>query len=51
MLHVFALSAMAFVQVKDKAHAQLTLKKLLADHADSPEAPLARVVMKNLEGS
>jgi TolA-binding protein len=42
--------AQAFVKVNDTIDARLTLQKLLADHADSPEAPTATALMKSLSG-
>jgi len=41
--------AQAFVQLNDKIDARLTLQKLLADHADAPEATAANTMMKGLE--
>ena len=41
--------AQAFVQLKDKIDARLTLQKLLADHADAPEASAANTMLRNLE--
>jgi tol-pal system protein YbgF len=41
--------AQAFVQLKDKIDARLTLQKLLADHADAPEASAANTILRNLE--
>jgi TolA-binding protein len=42
--------AQAFMKLNDSIDARLTLQKLLADHADSPEAPTATALMKNLSG-
>jgi tol-pal system protein YbgF len=42
--------AQAFMKVNDSIDARLTLQKLLADHADSPEAPTATALMKSLSG-
>ncbi len=41
--------AEAFVQIKDKIDARLTLQKLLADHAGAPEASAANAMMRDLE--
>ncbi len=41
--------AQAFVQLKDKIDARLTLQKLLADHADAPEASAGNTMLRNLE--
>lgn len=41
--------AQAFVQLKDGIDARLTLQKLIADHADAPEASAANAMMKDLE--
>ncbi len=41
--------AQAFLQLKDKIDARLTLQKLLADHADAPEASAANTMLRNLE--
>ena len=40
--------AQAFIKLNDKIDARLTLQKLLADHADSPEATPANAMMKSL---
>jgi len=42
--------AQAFMKLNDTIDARLTLQKLLADHADSPEAATATALMKNLSG-
>jgi tol-pal system protein YbgF len=42
--------AQAFMKLNDNIDARLTLQKLLADHADSPEAPTATTLMKSLSG-
>ena len=42
--------AQAFMKLNDTIDARLTLQKLLADHADSPEAATANALMKNLSG-
>lgn len=42
--------AQAFMKLNDSIDARLTLQKLLADHADSPEAPTATALMKSLSG-
>jgi tol-pal system protein YbgF len=42
--------AQAFMKLNDNIDARLTLQKLLADHADSPEAPTATALMKSLSG-
>jgi TolA-binding protein len=42
--------AAAFLKLNDKIDARLTLQKLLADHADSPEATPANEMMKDLDG-
>jgi len=42
--------AQAFIKLNDNIDARLTLQKLLADHADSPEAPTATAIMKTLAG-
>jgi tol-pal system protein YbgF len=42
--------AQAFMKLNDSIDARLTLQKLLADHADSPEAATANALMKNLSG-
>ncbi len=42
--------AQAFVQLKDRIDARLTLQKLLADHADAPEASAANTMLRNLAG-
>jgi len=41
--------AQAFVQLKDRIDARLTLQKLLADHADAPEASAANAMLRDLE--
>ena len=41
--------AQAFVKLKDKIDARLTLQKLLSDHGDSPEAAMASNMMRDLE--
>ncbi len=41
--------AQAFLKLNDKIDARLTLQKLLADHANSPQAATARQLMKVLE--
>ncbi len=41
--------AEAFLKINDKIDARLTLQKLLADHADSPEAAPANDIMKDLQ--
>lgn len=41
--------AQAFVQLKDRIDARLTLQKLVADHADAPEASAANAMMRDLE--
>jgi len=41
--------AQAFVQLKDRIDARLTLQKLLADHGDAPEASAANAMMRDLE--
>jgi tol-pal system protein YbgF len=41
--------AQAFVELKDKIDARLTLQKLLAEHGDAPEASAARDMMRKLE--
>jgi len=41
--------AQAFVQLKDRIDARLTLQKLIADHADAPEASAANAMMRDLE--
>ena len=41
--------AQAFVQLKDGIDARLTLQKLIADHADAPEASAANAMMRDLE--
>jgi tol-pal system protein YbgF len=42
--------AEAFLKLNDKIDARLTLQKLLADHAESPEAAQANEMMKDLQG-
>jgi tol-pal system protein YbgF len=42
--------AQAFMKLNDNIDARLTLQKLLADHADSPEAPTATALVKSLSG-
>jgi tol-pal system protein YbgF len=41
--------AQAFVQLKDRIDARLTLQKLIADHSDAPEASAANAMMRDLE--
>jgi len=41
--------AQAFVQLKDRIDARLTLQKLIADHGDAPEASAANAMMRDLE--
>ncbi len=40
--------AQAFVKLNDRIDARLTLQKLVADHAGTPEADAANMMMKNL---
>ena len=40
--------AEAFVKLNDRIDARLTLQKLVADHAGTPEADAANTMMKNL---
>lgn len=41
--------AQAFVQIKDKVDARLTLQKLVNEHAGTPQATTAGAMMKSLE--
>lgn len=41
--------AQAFVKLNDRIDARLTLQKLLADHAGTPQADAANTMMKDLE--
>jgi len=38
----------AFVKINDPIDARLTLQKLLAEHPDAPEAPMAKSMMETL---
>src|SRR5262249_40118170 len=40
--------AQAFVKINDPIDARLTLQKLIAEHPDAPEAPMARSMMESL---
>ena len=40
--------AEAFMKINDRIDARLTLQKLLGDHPDAPEAPMARSMMQTL---
>lgn len=40
--------AQAFVKINDPIDARLTLQKLITEHPDAPEAPLARSMMETL---
>ncbi len=40
--------AQAFVKLNDRIDARLTLQKLVADHAGTPEAEAANTMMKDL---
>jgi TolA-binding protein len=40
--------AQAFVKINDPIDARLTLQKLLTEHPDAPEAPMAKSMMNTL---